>query len=160
MSDLITNNLATHQNAIQALQRTETPAACLTLTRTATLSITTAGTTITWQSEIRNNGFTWSGTTITMPTSGFYNLSIAFRASVASTVYTSLIVNTIAVSRMADSGANQNKLSVIAMRYFTAGDTLSILMDCVANFTLNLNAENVADESPIFHIVQLTGSQT
>jgi len=44
------------------------------------------------------------------------------------------------------------------MRYFTTGDTLSILMDTPSNFTLNVNAENAADESPILHIVQMTGA--
>jgi len=43
------------------------------------------------------------------------------------------------------------------MRYFATGDTLSILMDTAANFTLNVNAENAADESPMLHIVQMTG---
>jgi hypothetical protein len=59
---------------------------------------------------------------------------------------------------MSASPSSQNRLSVIAMRYFTTGDALSILMDTAANFTLNVNAENAADESPILHIVQLTGA--
>lgn len=141
----------------QDLARQEQPGAALTLTRTATLAITTAGTLITWQSEIRNQGFTWSGTNITIPTSGYYTIFIAYRASANATVYASLVVNTVTVARMSASPGNQNRLSNTAMRYFTTGDTLAVGFDTVANFTLNVNAENAADESPILHIVQLTG---
>jgi len=157
MSDLYQTS-ADLRSAVQDLARQEQPAAALTLTRSATLSITTAGTTITWQTEIRNNGFTWSGTTITMPTSGYYSIFIAFRASAAASPTVQLVVNTVSVARMSASPSSQNRLSVIAMRYFTTGDALSILMDTAANFTLNVNAENAADESPILHIVQLTGA--
>jgi len=156
MSDLYQTS-ADLRSAVQDLARQERPAAALTLTRSATLSITTAGTTITWQTEIRNNGFTWSGTTITMPTSGYYSIFIAFRASAAASPTVQLVVNTVSVARMSASPSNQNRGSVIAVRYFTTGDTLSILMDTAANFTLNVNAENATDESPLLHIVQMTG---
>jgi hypothetical protein len=151
-------NLAANGRRTDILERIETPAAALTLTRSATLAITTAGTTITWQTETRNRGFNWSGTTITIPTSGYYSIFIAFRASAAASPTVQLVVNTVSVARMSASPGNQNRLSVTAMRYFTTGDTLSILMDTATNFTLNVNAENAADESPILHIVQMTGA--
>lgn len=160
MSDSIINNLATQQNAIQALQRTETPAACLTLTRTATLAITTAGTLITWQTEIRNNGFTWSGTSITIPTTGYYNISFNYVASANVVTYIRINVGGVFLLDMPAAPGNRTRQSVTFTRYYTAADVITITVDTVTNHTMNVNAENSASESPIFHILQLTGSQT
>lgn len=160
MSDSIINNLATQQNAIQALQRTETPAACLTLTRTTTLAITTAGTVITWQTEIRNNGFTWSGTSITIPTTGYYNIAFNYSASVSVVTYIRINVAGAFLLDMPTSPGNRTRHAVTFTRYYTAADVITITVDTTTNHTMNVNAENVAAESPIFHILQLTGSQT
>lgn len=160
MSDLITNNLATQQNAIQALQRTETAGACLTLTRTATLAITTAATLITWQTEIRNNGFTWSGTSITIPTTGFYLIAFNYIASASVVTYIRINVAGVYLLDMPAAPGNRTRQAVTFTRYYTAADVITITVDTVSNHTMNVNAENAASESPIFHIVQMTGSQS
>lgn len=160
MSDLITNNLATQQNAIQALQRTETPAACLTLTRTATLAITTAGTLITWQTATRTNSITWSTTNITIPTSGYYAMSLTYTSNLAHTADMRLFVGGVNVAFMADSSVNSVRQGFAWVRYFTAADVISFNVLPSINVTMSVNAENIASESPIMHLVQLTGSQT
>ncbi|CAB5218315.1 hypothetical protein UFOVP214_1, partial [uncultured Caudovirales phage] len=157
---LIINNLATNINAIQALQRVETPAACLTLTRSATLAITTAGTIITWQAETRNNGITWSGTTITIPTSGYYGISSSVTATANFSTWFVLNVNGVAVSFMATDSTAVTHHSAYYQRYFTTGDTVTLSLFPNINTTLSVIAEGVANESPILHIVQLTGSQS
>jgi hypothetical protein len=160
MSNLLTNNLFDVMNEVQDLQRVETPGACLTLTRSATLAITTAGTTITWQVETRNNGFTWSGTEITIPTNGYYTINLQYNAAVVTTTFAGLRVNGIAVAFFSNSSVNSTLHSFTVMRYFTADDLIEMRVFPAANSTIQVIAENVASESPILHVVQMTGSLT
>lgn len=161
MSNLLLNNLASAISGMQSLQRVETPAACLTLTRSATLAITTAGTTITWQVETRANGITWSGTTITIPTTGYYGVTLTYASSLNHTALVQCIVNGIvAPTAMAYSGANITDQVFFLMRYFTTGDAVQIRVIPSANQTIAVNAEGAQNESPFVHVVQLTGSQT
>ena len=144
----------------QALQRVETPAACLTLTRTATLSITGAGTTITWQAETRGQGITWSGADVTIPTTGFYTFSLIYAASGSHTGIMRLIVNTINILSMPGDGLGSTRHAYNMTRYFTAGDVIQFSVISSVFTTMQVTAENAANESPFLHIVQLTGSQT
>ena len=161
MSNLLTNNLFDVMNEVQDLQRVETPGACLTLTRSATLAITTAGTLITWQTETRNNGFTWSGTTITIPTTGYYGIScMIYSIATNFTTWFTLGVNGVAVGFMTQDITAVNRHTAFTQRYFTAGDAVTITLTPNVNFTMNVVAEGSANESPIVHFVQLTGSQT
>jgi hypothetical protein len=160
MSNLLLNNLASAISGMQALQRVETPAACLTLTRSATLSITTAGTLITWQTETRNNGFTWSTDTITMPTAGFYAVQTFLQTSSNVTMFTQRQINSVNIGYFGNSTTAINYHVATMVRYFAAADALQIRVLPSANTTLNVSADGTANESPILHIVQLTGSQT
>jgi hypothetical protein len=141
----------------QDLARVESPSAALTLTRSATLAITTAGTTITWQTETRSQGFTWSGTDITIPTSGYYVLSVTYITNTAHTSIMRLLVGGINVLNMAASSGSASRHGFEFMRYFTTGDVVSLSVLPSANVTIAVNAEGVASESPILHIVQLSG---
>ncbi len=145
---------------MQALQRVETPAACLTLTRSATLAITTAGTTITWQTETRDNGIAWSGADITIPTTGFYTFSLMYTASASHTGIMRLLVNTINVLSMPGDGIASVRHAYNMTRYFTADDVIQFSVIPSINTTIQINAESTTNESPFLHIVQLTGSQT
>ena len=160
MSNLLLNNLASTMSGMQALQRVETPAACLTLTRSATLSITTAGTTITWQTETRANGIAWSGADVTIPTNGYYAINFSYTATASHTAFCRLLVNSVAVILFADSFISSTSHTFTAIRYFTADDVMRIQPVPASNTTISVIAENSAGESPILHIVQLTGSQT
>jgi hypothetical protein len=139
------------------LARQERPGAALTLTRSATLAITTAGTIITWQTETRNQGFTWSGTDITIPTSGYYDIG-AYIVTVASiTMFATLVVNSVIVMQMPASYLSSTAHGFFAVRYYTTGDVVSLRVGPSSNTTVSVNAENVASESPLIHVVQLTG---
>ena len=156
MNSFLTN-LSANGRRTDILERIETPAAALTLTRSATLAITTAGTTITWQTETRNRGFTWSGTQITIPTSGYYSISFTYSADKNATAFVFVYVNTIEVLSAVTSTNGTSALSAGTMRYFNTGDVITIRIQPTVNFVLQLVTEGAVDESPILHIVQLTG---
>ena len=159
MSDLYQTS-ADLRASVADLARQERPGAALTLTRSATLAITTAGTTITWQVETRNEGFTWSGTEITIPTAGYYVINLQYNAVVVTTTFAGLRVNGIAVGFFSNSSVNSTLHSFTVMRYFTADDLIEMRVFPAANSTIQVIAENVASESPILHVVQMTGSLT
>jgi hypothetical protein len=132
--------------------------AFLTLTRTNTLSITTAGTIITWELETRNNGFTWASSDITIPTTGYYGISCMIYSSATNfSTWFTLGVNSNAVGFMTTDSTAVNRHTAFTQRYFTAGDVINITLTPNINFTLNVVAENSANESPMLHLVQLTG---
>lgn len=139
------------------LARQEQPGAALTLTRSATLAITTAGTIVTWQTETRNQGFTWATDTITMPTTGYYAVQTFLQTSSNVTMFTQRQINAVNVGYFGNSFTALNYHVATMIRYFTTGDTLQIRVVPSVNTTLNVAADGVASESPILHIVQLTG---
>ncbi len=152
---------ATIQNQLKLadIETAEEAGAVLTLTRTAVQAITTAGTTITWQSEIRGYQITWSGSDITIPADGWYHISIALSTSVAlnDLVYR-LIINGVAVQIAPGIGdVNRDVSSATFMRYFAESDVVRINVFPSANVDINVVAENSAGASPILHIVQLSG---
>jgi hypothetical protein len=158
MSDLYQTS-ADLRAATQDLARQEQPAAALTLTRTNTLAITTAGTTITWESATRNQGFTWSGTTITIPTSGFYLFNFVFKITTTNQIATAeLSINTFQQSLMATSNTVTNTKSFTQMLYCTTGDAVILTVTPTNNDTIALAVEGANRPSPILHVVQLTGA--
>jgi len=157
MSDLYQTS-ADLRASVADLARQERPGAALTLTRSGTLSITTAGTTITWQTETRNEGFTWSTTNITIPTSGYYAMSLTYNANTSHTGYCRLIVGSVNVVHMTgDNVGSTTRHGYMWLRYFTTDDVLSFTLVPSANVTIQVAAEGVTSESPILHITQLTG---
>lgn len=156
MSDLYQTS-ADLRASVADLARQERPGAALTLTRSGTLSITTAGTTITWQVETRNEGFTWSGTEITIPTAGYYVINLQYNAVVVTTTFAILRVNAVNVAFFSNSSVNSTLHGFTVMRYFSTGDLVEARVVPAANSTIQVIAENVASESPFIHIAQLTG---
>jgi hypothetical protein len=156
MSDLYQTS-ADLRASVADLARQERPGAALTLTRSGTLSITTAGTTITWQTETRNEGFTWSGTEITIPTAGYYAINLQYNAAVVTTTYAILRVNAVNVAFFSNSSVNSTLHGFTVMRYFATGDLVEARVVPAANSTIQVIAEGVASESPFIHIAQLTG---
>ena len=128
----------------------------LTLTRINTLAVTTAGTIITWESENRNSGFVWSGTDITIPTDGYYAIQVACNIAISVGLNIARIVNGIGIDMTPPVPAG-TYFPVSNTSYYTSGTILQISVGVGANTTLLVNAENTIDESPILHIVQLTG---
>lgn len=145
------------------LQRTisqindEIPDAALTLTRTAAQAITTAGTTIVWQSRIRGQGITWSGASITIPTPGWYHISVAFHHGALNDNLIRLGVNGVNVQFAPGIGdVNFDVSSAHFMRYFNLSDVIQISVLPSANVNINARAESGVAESPMLNIVQLT----
>ena len=155
MSDLYQTS-ADLKATTQDLARVESPSAALTLTRSATLAFTTAGTTITWQVETRNQGFTWSGTAITIPTSGYYALTCSLAAT---TNFSFVNIDINGVQCYAMYGQSTQYFNGTTTRYFTTGDVVKIVARAASNGTINVNSEgaSASGDSPILHIVQLTG---
>jgi hypothetical protein len=151
-------NLAAVGRRTDILERIETPAAALTLTRSATLAITTAGTTITWQVETRNRGFNWSGANVTIPTSGYYLINLQYNAGTATTAYGILRINTIGVGFFTNSSITSTLHTFTVMRYFVTGDVINAVVVPAVNSTISIAAEGTASESPFIHITQITGA--
>jgi len=135
----------------------EQPSAALTLTRTNTLAITTAGTTITWESATRNQGFTWSTTDITIPTAGYYAVQTFLQTSNNVTFFTQRVVNSTNLGYFGYSWTAINYHVATMVRYFATGDVLQIRVIPSVNGNLTVAAENSNNESPLLHIAQLTG---
>lgn len=155
MSDLYQTS-ADLKATTQDLARVESPSACLSLTRSATLAITTAGTTITWQTELRSQGITWSGTDITIPTAGYYVLNLSYTAT-AHTAFMRLIVNGTTTGFFSSSALSSSTQAFTVVRYFATGDVVRLQALPSVNVTIAVNAEGTTGESPILHIAQLTG---
>ena len=158
MSDLYQTS-ADLKATTQDLARVESPSAALTLTRSATLAITTAGTTITWQTETRNQGFTWSGATITIPTSGYYGITLTYGAAGNHTGLVQCVVNGVAApTTMTYSAGSVTDQVYFLMKYFSQDDAVQLKVFPSSNQTIQVNAESgVQNASPFIHIVQLTG---
>ena len=158
MSDLYQTS-ADLRAATQDLARIESPLPVgLTLTRTATLAITAAGTTITWQTEVRNSGFTWSGADITMPTAGYYAISVIYASGGSHTGTMRLFVNTVNVLTMPSDGLGSVRHAFTITRYFATGDVIQVSVISVAASTMQVTAEGAVNESPFIHVTQLTGA--
>ena len=156
MSDLYQTS-ADLRASVADLARQERPGAALTLTRSASLAITTAGTLITWQTETRNQGFTWSTTDITIPTAGYYAVQCFLQTSGNVTLLTQRLINGTNVGFFGNSPLSINYHVAAMVRYFTTGDTLQIRVVPNANTGISVAAEGAVAESPFLHIAQLTG---
>lgn len=158
MSDLFLNDYLITRQRVDQLERIEGGGAAtvyLTLTRTNTLSLTTAGTIVTWQSEVRNVGFTWSaGTSITIPQSGYYAMDITMRIGSNTSFSVDLLLSSVAVARLVNSQGG-NAFRFIGIRYYTTGDSIEFKAIVGANRTLAVNAYGDEDESPFLHIVRI-----
>lgn len=145
---------------LEEIQSTDVHGAVLTLTRTAVQAITTASTTITWQSELRGYQITWAGTDITIPSDGWYAFDL--------TITTSAALNSLEF-RLRKNGFNsilqpmlgdidRTQMHGTIMSYFVAGDVVTINVIPSANVNINVNSEGGALESPILHVVQVSGA--
>jgi hypothetical protein len=158
----IANQLTTQQNTINGLTSIESPAAFLTVTRTATQAITTAGTAIVWQSAVRNQGgFDVSGSTITIPTEGYYSIFTSFALVANTNTYIRLQTGTVTGLTsycVPFSTGNGFNITTTFGLYLNAGNTIAIALSPAANTTVNVNLQGFASPSPYCHIVQLSAS--
>jgi hypothetical protein len=147
-----------NQLKIADIETAEEVGAVLTLTRTAVQAITTASTTIVWQSEIRGYQITWSGADITIPATGWYHISVALEHGALNDLLYRLNVNGVFVQFASGIGdVNRGASSAHFMRHFTEADVVQINVVPSANVNITVVAENGVAESPILNIVQLSG---
>jgi hypothetical protein len=127
----------------------------LSLTRTATLSITTAGVIVTWQSEIDSGGnMTWSGSSITLPMAGYYVISVIGTLGVKDQITGDVVVNGVEVATMGTASSKDTKFRHSITRFYKAGDVVQYRASTTTGtMTLQVNTEDVASESPILHMV-------
>lgn len=127
----------------------------LSLTRTATLSLTTAGTIVTWQDEIDSCGkITWSGSTITVPIAGYYYCGFNGTLGVKDDITGDLIVGGVDVATLGTASPKATKFRLAITRFFKVNDAVQLrLTTATGTMTLQVNTEDVASESPIFHMV-------
>jgi hypothetical protein len=161
MSDSFLSDYLRTRSRVDQLERIESGgggsagAVYLTLTRTAIITIATTGTVITWQSEVRGNGFTWSGTTITIPSDGYYAIDFAFELNSFASYTVDFIVNTVDVGRLATYDSGSVRFRAVGTRYFSEGDALEIKMVVGAARNVLVNAYDTSWESPFLHIIKV-----
>jgi hypothetical protein len=129
----------------------------ISLTRTATLSITTAGVIVTWQAVIDSGGdMTVSGSSITVPIAGYYLIQIIGALDTGHIVTGDIVDNGVTVCTMTAGTARDHKFSHNVVRFFKAGDVVQYrAMTSGSNRTLQVTTEDSDSESPIFHMVLL-----
>jgi len=148
------------QESVSTVQTVESPASYITVTRTATLALTTAGTTLVWQSAIRSQSITFSNEYVIIPSAGYYHLS----ANIALSTNTNCVIRIVidSVTQLAFNTVPFNSGSGFvsgcsAMLYLPENVNIVIVLIPAANTTLNRNAEGTTAPSPILNIVQLSG---
>ena len=129
----------------------------ISLTRTSTLSITTAGVIVTWQSLIDAGcAASWSGSNITVPVSGYYSLTIKGSFAAKDSVTGDVIVNGVEVCTMGTGDSKDTKFRLTATRFYKADDVVQIRLTMASStHTLQVVTEDSAGESPICHMVLL-----
>lgn len=129
----------------------------ITLTRTSTLSITTAGVTVTWQEEVDIGGdFTWSGASITVPIAGYYNITVIGSLATRDNIHGDLRVNSVEVCSMGTGAQRDVKFIHSVSQFFKAGDVVQYrATTTTGTHTLAVVTEDAAGESPLFHMVLL-----
>jgi hypothetical protein len=134
----------------------------ITVTRTATLALTTAGTTITWQGTApRSNNITYSTTDITVPSAGYYLITGYFAVVDNVSMRMTLLrggVNHVSINQATPLSTGGGYIFNFSNAiWLTANSVLRVVLTPSANTTLNQNGETGAGPSPFLHIIQLAG---
>lgn len=153
-------NIEANKRAIRDIN-TEYPSASLTIRITAAQAIATTGTSIVFNTEVRSQAIAWSGSDVTIPTDGYYAISIPVRTSVVNTFMRCAInlngVNVNSYTESTPAGTTQNIYYFNFMRYLRTDDVLKITLFPQVN--CNITAVNeFGVESGILNITQLTAA--
>ena len=156
MTWLQTDEAQLMRDRMSTAERSDT-AVFLSLTRTATLSITTAGVIVTWQAVIDSGGdMTWSGSSITLPMAGYYVISVVGTLGVKDNITGDVVVNGVEVATMGTASSKDTKFRHPLTRFYKAGDVVQYrATTATGTMTLQVTTEDSASESPILHMVLL-----
>jgi hypothetical protein len=146
------------QKQVDGLSRQGLHAAGGTWTHSAVQSITTTGTVLTFNTEIRNSGISVDATNqfFTVNTGGMFviNLAFNFGAAVGHALY--LRVNGVTSDIFVGNNSTTTYHSSILMKYLQKNHVLSFFLASGANTTIPVVAEDGAAESPILQICQVS----
>lgn len=166
MNEIIRNQES--NNAQLRSINNERPVAALSLSisTSVTVSITTAGTLIPFDFELRNLLFTWSGTQITIPNDGMYLCAFYVRTNIALasldcgiTVTRSGLTYNAFKYRQTQTGTNTAYVYSFT-QYFLKDDILQVLLIPSANANLLQRNEITGGggQAGLFHIMQITSA--
>jgi hypothetical protein len=129
----------------------------ISLTRTATLSITAAGVIVTWQAVIDSGGdMTASGSSITVPIAGYYLIQVIGALDTGHNITGDIVDNGVTVCTMTAGTARDHKFTHSVVRFYKAGDVVQYRATTSGSTrTLQVTTEDSDSESPIFHMVLL-----
>jgi hypothetical protein len=157
-TDDIIGALVHTQRQVDGLSRQPLHACGGTWTHSATQSITTTGTVLTFNTQIRNSGISVDATNryFTVNTGGMFviNLVFNFTAAVGHGLY--LQVNGVDTDIFVGNNSSTTYHSGIIMKYLQKNHVLSFRLASGANTTLPVVAEDAAAESPILQICQVS----
>jgi hypothetical protein len=112
---------------------------------------------VTWQSEVDSGGdFTWSGSSITVPIAGYYNITVIGSLLTRDDIHGDLRVNAVEVCSMTAGTARDHKFSHNIVRFFKEGDVVQYQATTSGSTrTLQVTTEDSDSESPLLHMVLL-----
>lgn len=150
--------LVNTQNQVDQLSRAGLHAAGGTWTHSVAQAVTTAGTVLTFDSEIRNSGITLDATnklfTVNTPGMFMFCLSWNFSSAVGHGLY--LQVNGVRTNIFAGTNATTTYHTAIFMKYLQKGHVIGFVLSSGANTNVTVVAEDSAAESPILQISQVS----
>lgn len=163
-SQTILNALVDTRSTVSDIQSTDVHGAVLTLTRTSLQSITTAGTSLVWQSAIRQYQINWAsaGTIITALADGYYFIGLSVKTSIAINALEMRVLrvsptNSVAVQVPMLGDVDRNNQYGSCVIYLRTDEQIRINLLPSANCDVVVEAEFDPQESPILHIVQMSG---
>ena len=157
-TDDIIGALVSTQRQVDGLSRQPLHACGGTWTHNATQSITTTGTVLAFNTQLRNSGISVDATSkfFTVNTGGMFVMSLAFNFSGAVGHALYLQVNGVTTDIFVGTNATATYHSSIFMKYLQKNHVLSFLLFSGGNTTLPVVAEDGTAESPILQIAQVS----
>ena len=150
--------ISSTQKQLNDLARNPLHACGGTFTHSTTQAVTTAGTVLTFDTEIRNSGITVDATKkiFTVNTGGMFLINLSWTFSVATNHFLYLLVNGVVMSQFTTYGTNQTYHTGMTMKYLQKNHTLSFNLVSGANTNVSVNPEDSNGESPILQICQVS----
>lgn len=146
------------QNQVDQLSRAGLHASGGTWTNSVAQAVNTAGTVLTFDSEIRNSGITVDATNkiFTMNTGGMFMFCLSWNFAVAAGHGLYLQVNGVRTNIFVGQNTTTTYHSGIIMKYLQKNHEVSFVMVSGVNTNVAVVAEDGVAESPILQIAQVS----